>query len=355
MLVRAGSLPLPCFVGGSSSTVASGPASPASSPCAATVASGARCSCTPPPNSLAPYLPTPPRPSRKTSAPRLGERPAPRYRPDQLEPGDGRGSAGDDGPTIARPSPHANPLAARPRPVAHASGPGTPGSGGRRGSSGRLPLLAAQSRQRPGDLRLGPGPVVEPALADRTGPTPPGPAARPISCRSTSSERLDGPPPGGRGGLGHAPSVDACRFEGATRVDRLGLGPRRLGPPPGPMSTVRASRAVWKRSRPWTKGVGSSADRLALGQPVQARGDPLGGVGDGELQRLEGGQLARASWPPVRSAALWQKTAVRLAGSIPTRVGRPQKNLVEGQRQDLGRRRRRRAARGPGLAFLASS
>jgi hypothetical protein len=32
---------------------------------------------------------------------------------------------------------------------------------------------------------------------------------------------------------------------------------------------------------------------------------------------------------------LWQKTTVRLAGSTPTRVGRSQKNLVEGEVDDL--------------------
>ena len=126
-----------------------------------------------------------------------------------------------------------------------------------------------------------------------------------------------------------------CRFEAATRASvASALAHAASAPCQARWSTPRASRAVWNRSRPWASGVVSSAARLCRATPPAPRRSPW----RRRRRRIPGrrrGPVARCQTRPLRSAELWQKTAVRLAGSIPTRVGRPQKNLVQGEVEDL--------------------
>ena len=144
-----------------------------------------------------------------------------------------------------------------------------------------------------------------------------------------------------------------CRFEDATRASTASaLAHDASACCQATLSTDRASRAVWKRSRPRARGFSCPASRLCWASRSRPEAIPPAASEIANSNALKGANCSCHDRRRARSAALWQKTAVMLAGSIPTRVGRPQKRSRPGPACEPGRRKRRRAARGrPGPSW----
>jgi hypothetical protein len=310
---------------GCSNTVASGPASPGSSAWGSTAAFATRYSCTPPRCWLAPSRTGPPRLGRTTRL-RPGSRGDPTPPRGSVRAG-GRSNRllFEAGPTSARPSPDTTPHAARPSPVARASGPGTPCSADLAGSSPTVfhsgPLNFARDAVISDSARL--RLLSRPSASNRSSAA----LARPhaVSWPSTSSNVWTARRQAAAAALATPRASRPCRFEVATRASLASaLAHAASALCQARWSTPLASRAVGNRSRPWANGVVSSANRLCRATPSSPEAIPWA-ASETANSRATKGASCRCQLAPLRSAELWQKTAVRLAGSIPTRIGCPPK------------------------------
>lgn len=97
--------------------------------------------------------------------------------------------------------------------------------------------------------------------------------------------------------------------------------------------------AVWKTSNPCSSGGAEGSSRRAAARCATAAAIPLAASETANSSRVNGTSCP-SQVGALRSAVLRQKTAVMLAGSIPTKVGRPQKDLVQSEGPDAGSTRR---------------
>ena len=200
---------------------------------------------------------------------------------------------------------------------------------------------AGQALQGLGDLGLGVAAVVEPAIGPEQVQRGVGPApGRFRAARPARTTRSPGARRRGRPGPRPGHRSLAVSTAATSRVGGLGLLPGRLGTPPVPGQDPLGLHRGVEDVQAVLQGRGLGVVAAGRGQLRDRLGDPLGGVGDGELQAVERAPVASPrSRPCGRRCSRRRRRSCSPARSRPGSVA-PKKDLVHRERPDPGDARR---------------